>query len=76
MTSHDYFANVFGSRKGGTFSTSQIEKLMVGSGINSGSIRPNDHGKGNAAQCSCVGTKRQIFKQLSRGKYIVLQFQP
>ncbi len=76
MTNHDRFTSVFENRRERTFSTAEIEKLMQeNSDIAYGSILPNDHGKGNTGQCLCVGTNRQIFERLSRGKYRVLNFQ-
>lgn len=76
MTNHERFANVFGARTGRTFSTAEITKLMLSeSDIEPGSVLPNDHGKGNAGQCDCVGTNRQIFERIKRGLYRVRNFQ-
>jgi hypothetical protein len=75
MTNHDRFASVFSNRMGQTFSTADIEKLMVAeSDIQRGSVLPNDHGTGNKGQCDCVATDRQIFDRVGRGSYRVRQF--
>jgi hypothetical protein len=72
---HELFAFVFKSRIGRTFSTAQIERLMLAeSGIQLGSVRPNDHGEGNQGDCPCVGTEKQIFERLARGVYRVRSF--
>jgi hypothetical protein len=75
MTNHDRFATVFRTKKGRTFSTAEIVKLMMThSDTAAGSILPNDHAAGNKAQCDCVGTDRQIFTRVKRGLYQVRQF--
>ncbi len=75
MTNHDRFARVFESRKGRTFSTAEIQKIMKEeSDIQYGSILPNDHGAGNKYPCWCVGTRSQIFERLGQGQYRVLHF--
>jgi hypothetical protein len=74
-TNHDRFASVFRNRKGRTFSTPEIMKLMLAeSDIQPGSVLPNDHGEGNKGECPCVGTDRQIFERLGRGTYRVRDF--
>src|SRR5438445_327356 len=67
-----YLENVF--RK---FSTAQIGKLLQEEypNFSLGSILPNDHAKGNAASCWCVGTPQQIFNKVRRGFYRVRQYQ-
>jgi len=71
---HNRFATVFQSRQGQSFSTSEIQEIMLSeSNIEKGSILPNDHGEGNAEQCWCVGTEQQIFDRLGRGSYRVRQ---
>jgi hypothetical protein len=72
---HELFASVFKSRIGRTFSTAQVEKLMLEeSGIQLGSVRPNDHGEGNQGDCPCVATRKQIFERVARGVYRVRSF--
>src|SRR5438876_943459 len=58
LTNHDCFANVFRERGFRKFSTAQIGKLLQEEypNFSLGSILPNDHAKGDAASCWCVGT--------------------
>src|SRR5438105_5112209 len=71
LTNHDCFANVFRERGFRKFSTAQIGKLLQEEypNFSLGSILPNDHAKGNAASCWCVGTPQQIFNKVRRGFY-------
>jgi hypothetical protein len=74
-TNHDRFASVFRNRKGRTFSTAEITKLMLAeSDIQPGSVLPNDHGEGNKGECPCVGTNRQIFERVGHGMYRVRDY--
>ncbi len=59
------------------FSTAQIGKLLQEEypNFSLGSILPNDHAKGNAASCWCVGIPQQIFNKVRRGFYRVRQYQ-
>src|SRR6266702_4389084 len=66
LTNHDCFANVFRERGFRKFSTAQTGKLLQEKypNFSLGSILPNDHAKGNAASCWCVGTPQQIFNKV------------
>src|SRR3989440_616997 len=77
LTNHDCFANVFRERGFRKFSTAQIGKLLQEEypNFSLGSILPNDHAKGNAASCWCVGTPQQIFNKVRRGFYRVRHYQ-
>ena len=76
ITNHDRFAKVFEKRIDRTFSTAEIKKLMLAeSDIEPGSVLPNDHGEGNAGQCPCVGSPRQIFSRIRHATYRVRRFQ-
>jgi len=77
LTNHDCFANVFRERGFRKFSAAQIGKLLQEEypNFSLGSILPNDHAKGNAASCWCVGTPQQIFNKVRRGFYRVRQYQ-
>ena len=77
LTNHDCFANVFRERGFRKFSTAQIVKLLQEEypHFSLRSILPNDHAKGNAASCWCVGTPQQIFNKVRRGFYRVRQYQ-
>ena len=77
LTNHDCFANVFRERGFRKFSTAQIGKLLQEEypNFSLGSILPNDHAKGDAASCWCVGTPQQIFNKVRRGFYRVRQYQ-
>src|SRR5438094_8703863 len=68
LTNHDCFANVFRERGFRKFSTAQIGKLLQEEypNFSLGSILPNDHAKGNAASCWCVGTPKQKNRSCSR----------
>lgn len=73
LTNHDRFAIVFRERGFRKLSTAQIGKLLQEEypNFSLGSILPNDHARGNAASCWCVGTPQQIFNKVRRGSYRV-----
>jgi hypothetical protein len=72
---HEMLLIVLNSYKGQTLTASEIKELVIARfpDINVRCILPNDHSDvGNLRACSCVGTDRQLFKNVGRATYYVL----
>lgn len=74
LTNHDKIQIAVCLKRGEILSTADIRQLVLEAypNFNEGSLLPNDHGNGNAGQCPCAGTPRQIFKKTEKGMYLVL----
>lgn len=73
MTNHEMFASALKPYKGKTLTTSDIAIIVGGAfpEFNMGSLRPNDHAKGNKSPCWCACSNERILNQLERGIYFV-----
>jgi len=74
MTNCDRFRDVFGKRRGQTFSPSQVREIMLAeSDVAPGSILPNDHAEGNLSPCRCAKNRENdpIFDCDNDGNYKV-----
>ena len=69
---HYKFSEAFKHKVGQEFKTDQIEAIMWEKfKMISGSVRPNDHAKGNKDECRCAHTDNRIFDRIRHGFYKV-----
>jgi len=70
---HWRFVEAFKHMAGQELETNQIEAIMLKKfpAYKRGSIRPNDHGKGNKDECPCARTDNRIFDRIRTGLYRV-----
>lgn len=73
MTNHEMFASALKPYKGKTLATCEIKTFICDAfpDFNTGSLRPNDHAKGNKSPCWCARSNERILDQLERGIYFV-----
>ncbi len=69
---HYRFVEAFKHMARKELETNQIEAIMLNKfGITSGSVRPNDHARGNKGECGCTRTDDRIFDRVRTGLYRV-----
>lgn len=75
LSHHEMLLVVLNSYKGLTLTASEIKELVIERfpETNVRCILPNDHSDiGNLRACSCVGTERQLFRNVGRATYYIL----
>ncbi len=69
---HYRFVEAFKHMAGKELETNQIEAIMLDKfGQARGSVRPNDHARGNKDECGCARTDDRIFDRMRIGLYKV-----
>jgi hypothetical protein len=73
LTNHEMFQIAFSDYKGEELRTVDIRTIITTRfpDFNQGSIRPNDHARGNLGACWCAGTENRVFNRVKRGLYKV-----
>lgn len=75
LTNHDMMLVALNRFKGQELSYSEIKDIVLTRfpNFNKGSLQPNDHSQlGNKSCCRCVGSSRQLFRNVGRARYFIL----